>query len=135
MEKRGQASIEYIIMVGMLLLFLIPVVHYASIESVTQVKMSQIDSALERMYRSSEAMNALGPGSQEIITITLPPGIEEITIDKYAINFKVSMFAGTSDFGYVTAANVTGGLPTLPGTYHVLIQHMPGGFINISVKP
>src|SRR3989344_3217297 len=130
--KRGQAGIEYIMLVSVLLLFLIPIVHYSLTESTTRVKMYQLETSVERIAKAADAVYALGPGAQEVAVVTLPEGIERTIVGNYSVYFVASLFGASSEIGYVTRANVTGSLPMLPGTYRIVMKHMPSGEVNIS---
>ena len=134
-KKRGQAAVEYVVLVGTLLVFLIPVVYYALNESSYQLKVSQLDNAVTRVSKAIDSVYALGPGAQEIVTITLPYGIEDVDVSDAGIHYTVSIFGGLSDFGYDTVANATGMMPILPGTYRILVRHDAGGFVDVGLKP
>lgn len=134
-KKRGQAAIEYVILVGTLMVFLIPVVYYALNESSYRVKMNQLDNAVKRVAKVADVVYALGPGAQDVVVITIPYGVLSSQVANYSINLEVSALGGDSDYGYRTVGNVTGSLPILPGTYRILIQHLRESVINVSVKP
>jgi uncharacterized protein (UPF0333 family) len=137
--KRGQAAIEYVALVGTLLIFLIPVVYYALNESSYQLKVSQLDNAVRRVSRAIDSVYAIGPGAQEIVIITLPQGIESAEVGDAGVHYQVSIFGGISDFGYDTIAPATipqgGTFPTLPGTYRILVRHTSEGIVEVMLKP
>ncbi|MEK6840109.1 MAG: hypothetical protein AABX72_04140 [Nanoarchaeota archaeon] len=134
-KKRGQAAIEYVILVGTLMVFLIPVVYYALNESSYRVKMNQIDNAVKRVAKVADVVYALGPGAQDVVVVTIPYGVLSSGVGNYSINLKVSALGGNSDYGFKTVGNVTGSLPILPGTYRILIKHLADNVVNVSVKP
>ncbi len=135
MGKRGQAGIEYVVLVGVLLVFLIPIVHYALTQSSTTIKINQLDNAVRRLTKAADAVYALGPGAQDVVTITLPHGIESAGVGNYSIGFQVGIFGAISDFSYGTTANVTGTLPVKPGTYRILISHTNVDVVEVKLKP
>ena len=134
-EKRGQAAIEYVVLVGTLLVFLIPVVYYSLNESSYGVKVSQIDNAMKRLSKVADVVYALGPGAQDVVVITIPVGVEQAIIGNYSINLKVSLLGGVSDYGYMTVGNVNGSLPITPGTYRIVLKHMSEGYVDVNLKP
>jgi len=134
-KKRGQAAIEYVILVGTLLVFLIPVVYYSLNESSYSIKMNQIDDAVKRLSKVADVVYALGPGARDVVIITIPYGVESAGIGNHSINLKVSALGGISDYGYNTIAEVNGSLPITPGTYRILLSHLPEGYVNLSLKP
>src|SRR3989344_2461377 len=70
--RRGQAGIEYVILVGLMLIFLIPIIHYALNEATLNVKINQIDTTVRRIAKASDAVFSLGRGAREVVTVTLP---------------------------------------------------------------
>ena len=133
--KRGQAAIEYVILIGTLMVFLIPIVYYALNESSYRLKLNQIDNAVKRVAKVADVVYALGPGAQDVVVITIPYGVESAGVGNYSINLKVSALGGVSDYGYRTIGNVSGSLPIQPGTYRILVKHFSEGYVNVSVKP
>ena len=134
-EKRGQAAMEYIILIGVLFIFLIPIVYYSFTESSTSIKASQLDNAVKRMAKAADAVYGLGPGAQDIVVITLPFGVEEAVIGNHSINLRTSTFGGINDVNAVTIGEVNGSIPIQPGTYRILIKHLSEGYVNLSLKP
>ena len=133
-KKRGQAAIEYVILVGTLMIFLIPIVYYSLNESSYRLKLNQVDNAVKRLAKVADVVYAFGPGAQDVVVITLPHGVESSSVANYSINLKVSALGGLSDYGYTTISNVSGSIPTAPGTYRILVQHLSAGYVNLSVK-
>ena len=134
-RKRGQAAIEYVILVGTLMIFLIPVVYYSLNESSYRLKLNQVDNAVKRLAKVADVVYALGPGAQDVVAVTIPHGVESSSVANYSVNLKVSALGGLSDYGYRTIGNVSGSVPIQPGTYRILVKHLSEGYVNLSVKP
>lgn len=132
--KRSQAGIEYIILVGILLLFLIPSIHYAMSEATLSIKINQLDNAVRRIAKSVNAVHAIGPGSQEIVTITLPGGVTGFNVTGTEILYQTTLFAGTSDFHYPVTAVVNGTLPYQAGTYRIHVIAQEGNLVNVRLR-
>jgi len=132
--KRGQVGVEYIMLVALLLVFLIPIVSYSLNESSYRIKVSQIENTISRVTKAANAVYALGPGSQDIVLVAVPQGVEGVEIAKNSVSLNVSLFGGISQFGYTTVGPVAGTLPIQPGTYRILVYHTSAGVVNISLK-
>jgi hypothetical protein len=99
------------------------------------IKISQLENAVRRVSKAADAVHAFGPGAQDIVTITLPQGVESVAIGNNSISFKAGVLGGISDFDMQTAANVTGSMPLGPGTFRIQILYLADGVVNISLKP
>ncbi len=132
--KRAQAGIEYIIMVGLLLFFLIPTLHFAVSEANLQIKINQLDNAVRRIAKSANAVYAVGPGSQEVVTITLPKGVTGFSAAGHDLLYQTTLFGQTSDFHYSLFGTLNGTLPVQAGTYRILVTAMEGDLIDVRLR-
>ncbi len=129
--KRGQAGIEYVIMVGLLLFFLVPILSYSVTEANLNIRINQIENAMGRVTRAANTVYGLGPGSMQVVTITVPSGIISSSIQGKEVVYVVSMFGKTSDVYYPTKIIVNGTMPTKPGTYRIAIRTLDTGLVDI----
>ena len=90
--KFAQAAIEYIILVGIILVFLIPVIQYSLNEANLNLKINQLENSVRRVAKAADAVYAIGPGATEIITITLPHGIESTEVGNNGVLLKLGSF-------------------------------------------
>lgn len=137
MDHSGQAGVEYIVLIGVLLFFFIPIVYYSLTQSTSSVKLSQVENIVNRLGKAADAVYALGPGSVEVIPITMPEGVTGILVGGAAeqeIILNVTGAGGISDVHVTTKANLTGSLPTERGTYFIKVEALPGGIVNISQR-
>ena len=132
--KKSQAGIEYIILIGMLLIFLIPVIHYALTESTLNVRLNQLENSFRRVAKAVNTVYAIGPGAQEIIVITLPQGIEGTAVEGQGIYANASLFGGISSIHYATQPTVAGVLPKDPGTYHLLVKTLDNDTVDVRLR-
>ena len=132
--KRGQAGIEYVVMVGLLLLFLVPILSYSINEANLQIRINQIDNALGRTARAATTVYGLGPGATQVITITVPSGVLSSTILNREVSYTVSMYGSSSEVVYLTDVMVNGTLPIKAGTYKILISTLDNGLVYVRQK-
>jgi len=129
--RRGQAGIEYVILVGLMLIFLIPIIHYALNEATLNVKINQIDTTVRRIAKASDAVFSLGRGAREVVTVTLPHGISTSKVNGHEIGFEVSLFGKITDVYFPTKPQVIGSLPTDPGTYRIVVMMLETNNVSI----
>lgn len=137
MRHLGQAGIEYVILLGVLLFFFIPIIYYSLTESTLQVKMSQAENIVNRLGKAVDAVFALGPGSAEIIPITVPDGVMSTLVGgqtQREIILNLTGFGGISEVHTSTRANITGSLPTTKGTYFIKVETLPSGVVRIQQR-
>ena len=137
--KRGQAGIEYVILISLLLFFFIPLIHYSLQETTNAVKNSQLDSYINRLSKSIEAVHAVGPESVEVITITVPKGVIDanlVNTDEGYTNevvLLVAFLGGVSDIHAPVRPLLYGEIPNESGTYRLKIKSLNETSINISI--
>ncbi len=137
MSHSGQAGVEYIVLIGVLLFFFIPIVYYSLTQATQSVKYTQVENIVSRLAKAVDAVYALGPGSIEIIPITIPDGVLDTVIGGSAereIFLNITGYGGVSDVHATTRANVTGFLPIEKGTYFIKVEALPGGLVNITKR-
>ncbi len=133
--KIGQAGIEYVILIGLLLAFLIPIIHYAWTESNTNVKFSQLDNAARRIAAAADAVFSVGPGTSQVVVITLPKGVNETKVENNEVLIRASTGIGISDFHASTKASIVGNIPKSEGTHHIIIQALDDGTVRVGKGP
>lgn len=129
--KRGQAGIEYVILIGILLLFFIPIIYYSLTEASKSVKLGQLENMVTRLGKAVDAVYALGPHSREIIPVTIPEGVESASVTGHEILLRV---AGIEEVLVITKAQVTGTLPITKGTYFIIVEAQPSGIVNVQQR-
>ncbi len=119
--KKGQVSVEYIIIIGIILVVTIPLFYYAVREPSRSIKLNQASDTVEVLARKADSIYALGPGSRDYVWISLPGGIDYSLIQNKSILLRL---AALGDIVSYTRANVTGYLPITPGTYRVVVENL-----------
>ena len=132
--RRGQAGIEYVILVGLLLFFMIPIVNYALNEANYNIKVNQLDTTIRRVAKAANTVFSLGKGATEIVTITIPQGILSVSVNGHTLSYTVTLPGGVSDVEHVTKPQIQGSLPTLPGTYTIIITMLETNNVSIQQK-
>ncbi|MEM5790677.1 MAG: hypothetical protein QXP77_01350 [Candidatus Aenigmatarchaeota archaeon] len=130
---KTQASLEYLIIVSIAFLILIPAILYANsmlLSSKNELRNKLGESVVERLAENSDWVYSLGSPSRIKINIYVPEFVEYINISNHKISLK---FKDSPDPIFkITKANVTGYIPSEEGYYNVLIM-AEQNFVNISV--
>jgi uncharacterized protein (UPF0333 family) len=129
--KRGQAAFEYMVLVGVLLVVLIPLFSYVSYYSSQNVKVEKLEDSVQTLGKTADTLYALGPGNRDFVWINIPGGIRETKIAGHEVLITVHLFGGDSDFYYVTKGNVNGSIPNESGTYEMKIEVLDNGTVQI----
>src|SRR3989344_3667017 len=129
--KRGQASFEYIILIGMLLVLVIPLFYYGLTSSTENIKLSEAEDFVQTLSKSADDVYALSPGSIKYVWVTIPGSVRNITIDTSEIIVTLSSYGSTSEVVGFTRAPIVGSLEHARGTYRVRIEHLSSNVVLI----
>ncbi len=77
---RGQASVEYMLLTGFLLLMVAVGFGYALVTYNDSVRLSQMDQASKRLRYAVMQVHLAGHGNQRIVEVTNPPGLTELNV-------------------------------------------------------
>lgn len=139
-NKKSQVSIEYFIIFGTLLFFLILIVSYFIIVVPEEIKVKQATDAVNKIARSIDTVYSVGPGARRIIYVTIPPGTTYINLTpfKNRIGAEISLTMNYSGnqvkFLAITHANVTGHIPTGKTLYKLILQTTEERIVNITAQ-
>lgn len=129
--KRGQIAVEYVLLVGIALLALIPISYYAITESSKNIRMNEASDFVDTLAYTANMVYALGPGSQDYISVTVPGGVKSITFDRNEVEMKMSVSGKDYDVFAASKANLTGSISTSQGTHHVYVRTLDNETVEI----
>lgn len=111
-EKRGQVSLEYLVILGMALAVLIPATYlfYDYSQSTNErVVRGQIDVIGSKVITQAKAMYALGRNNRVTIDLTIPSPVINVTIlDGMELVLTYRSRQGVQDAVYFSDVNITG---------------------------
>ncbi|MDI6738222.1 MAG: hypothetical protein QME12_06965 [Nanoarchaeota archaeon] len=129
--KRGQVGLEYVMIVGAILLITIPLFFYALYETNYKVKLSQADDTVNTLANAADEMYSMGPGSKKYVWISLPSGVLSTSAMGKEVSLTVTMLGSASDFTASTKASLVGSFPSGKGTYRIAVESLESGFVRI----
>ena len=136
MKKRGQASVEYLILVGVMLAFLIPLFYYSLTEISNNLRISQAENTVNLVAGKIDNVYTLGAGNREKLKVTIPKGVVSFDIiENKTVELKFFVFGNQTEiFKTTKASNIEGELPQKPGAYFLLVEGLESGDVKVYVK-
>lgn len=129
--KRGQIATEYIILVGIVFIALIPIFYYAITTSSKNVNFNEAEDLVNSISKTADRVYALGPGSQDYIQINVPGSTEEIIFDRNEVTVKLLFHEKISDIFARSKTNLTGYISTSSGSKHVYVKTLSNGTVEV----
>ncbi|MBI2670842.1 hypothetical protein HYX18_02605 [Candidatus Woesearchaeota archaeon] len=133
--KRGQISIEYIIILGMVIFVLLPLIFYTAQTTTETTKFNDAETSLKLIKETAERLYSLGPGNKETITVKIPAGLEYFIIESTgeSLLLRLQSKGGYSDvYTKVNAVlSDTSLLPQQFGTYTFTLLVLENGQVEI----
>ena len=134
-SRRAQMSMEYLAVVGLSLLMIIPMVvlYYresASLQS--DVAASQLEKIGLSLIDAAEEVYYLGPPSQKALVVTFPRGVSSVVVDPELLTFTYMTPDGESVLSFSSSLplNMSGSLRAFPGPHHILVS-ANGSFVQL----
>ena len=121
---KGQSSIEYIILIGLLLAAVIPLLFYATTKSSNEIRLNQADQSVQTIAKAADNVYTAGPGNREYIQVTLPTGTQNFTVSGRDILMTLSIYGGNSNVHARAIAPIFNKtpLPMQQGTYNLVVR-------------
>lgn len=128
---KAQASIEYVLLIGILLMIVIPLFYYATEKSSTNIRLSQAEDVVVSLAQAAEQVYALGPGSKVYVWVVIPSGVQSTNVTGSEISLTMGIYGNTSDITALTKAPVTGNITTKRGTQRIPVEFLESGIVLI----
>ncbi len=131
MIGKAQASMEYVMVMGIILVVLIPLMYYSLNTSSENIKSRQAEDAINSLSNAVDDVYALNPGTKKYVWISIPGGVQNTAVNSSEISLTLSIGGSKSDIFSTTKAKVTGQIPTQQGTYKIPVEHLESGVVLI----
>ncbi|MBI4144829.1 hypothetical protein HY493_01325 [Candidatus Woesearchaeota archaeon] len=129
--KKGQVALETIMIFGLIIITLSVVVAFATREASQGFAHQQAQDAVTAIVRAADTVYALGPGSEQYVTVVFPGGFENATIQGRSINLRINIQGVASDFPARSLANLTGTLPQSRGVHRIKATALDSGLVEL----
>lgn len=136
MNKYGQYSVEYVIVIGFGLLMSIAIlmVYFIQSEDLSnKVGVNQLDTIARKIVEVSEKIYYLGEPSQTFLNIYMPNKIRNFFINKGEVTFLMEVNNNLIEIYRTTAINITGNFSTAQGNHKIKIQAINSNLTGVYV--
>lgn len=133
--RSGQAAFEYMAIVIVAIVFIIPLWYYgfnANNGVTDDLSLTYAKNAAKRLAGVSDLVYSQRQNATSRVMIHMPKGITEASLNDGYIMLKVMTSNGEVTIYEETKANLTGTLPTEKGDYYFTIRAM-GDYVNITL--
>jgi uncharacterized protein (UPF0333 family) len=132
--RKGQVSLEYMIIVGILFLMIIPLLFlYTSTQQDTTDTLTegQLRKAGTVLRDAAERVYYAGEPAQEVIEIYFPEHIKAIVLSNSSIAFTANSGSGNYDLVINSAAPLNGTIGIFHGV-HIITVRAENGTVQVS---
>jgi len=136
MKRKLQAAFEYLAIVSIVLVFMIPIWIYVTStqhETTTELTLTYAKNAANQIVDASNLVYSQGPPAKVSINVHIPYSIENITIVNNTINVKVRIDSGITDIFAFSTSQLNGSLPEDQGYYWIEVE-AKDNFVQIERK-
>ena len=125
---KGQSSLEYIMLLGIILVVTIPLFYYGISSSNELIRQNQAEDSVKTIVNTADNVYASGLGTRKIATITIPSGINSASVSENKFILNLSIFSGNSEFLDISKATLIATNDLLDrlknkGTFHVSVEN------------
>lgn len=128
--KRGQISIEYLIIVGFIAFIVLVVVGMALYYSSTirdTINSNEISDYASKIVSSAESVYYSGEPSKLTVSTYLPQQVADVQIIENSIVISYTTRAGTAKIGFTSNVPITGTLTARPGIHKISLVAQANG--------
>ncbi len=128
---KSQVALEYLMVIGLALIVVIPFFYYALTNSSDSVLVAQTQDVVDTLAKTSDYVYSLGTGSSTKIEITIPENIKRSALEGHLIILELHTSSGVTNVTASSRANLIGTIPIESATYSILVN-MTGS--NVEIK-
>lgn len=129
--KRGQIATEYLLLVGIAFLAIIPIFYYSISALSETVRFNEAEDFVNSIAKTADMVYASGPGSQDYIRVNIPGSTKEIIFDRNEVILKLYFHGKISDVFAQSKTNLTGSVSAFSGSKHVYAKTLGNGTVEI----
>jgi hypothetical protein len=133
-NRKAQAVMEYMILVGFLVIITIPLILVYNTQykgTSMQIVTNQADQIGQKIADTAESIYSLGQPSKTTIKVYMPQQIKNITIENNEIIFSIDAGKGAGEVVKMSNVPISGTLKSNAGLHYITVQSA-GSYVNIS---
>ncbi|MFH2105776.1 MAG: hypothetical protein ABII22_00820 [Candidatus Micrarchaeota archaeon] len=138
--KRGQSSLESLIMIGFGLIISVAFFSMAFIFITDSIAAQQGKDAANRIGSEIDYVYSSGVGTVRYVDVTFPAGTQSVLVGDHRVVVTVQLSSGTSQYFASTDASLVGMIDSEPGLERVRIEYLDSekllvGTASLSMTP
>jgi len=133
---RAQVAVEYLIIVGVALMILLPLSLYLNQTLMgyrDDTKISKAWNTVKKLGQNADWVHSQGPPARVRVEIDVPEDVTEMSLDNNMILYRIRTSAGISDVFYNTVPALNGTLPTNSQYYFISITAINQTHVDFKV--
>lgn len=120
--RRGQVAIEYMMVIGLLLLFVTPLIYYALMSYAVSNDVYLAQVMVSRMSDTVDLIYTQNPPAQQVLTISFPNNIVDIILANKTVGVTIQSGGGNTTIALPTRGCVSGSITPSSGYKIVLFK-------------
>ena len=132
---KGQAAIEYMVIIGIALLILTPILYYSGKSFSNYKEDTNILSArntVEKIGENADWICAQGSPARVQINVHMPEDIIEASLENRTVLLRIESTSGAKEVFYESVCDLQGELPVKEGFYYLALVAVDN-YVNITV--
>jgi hypothetical protein len=130
MARKGQASVEQLIITGLAIGFIAIMFFIALNYASDSTRVSQAKDAMSKLSKGADYVYSLGPGAKESTKINLPEGVQSLNISGNRIHMRLELSSGVTDLFEYTDSELIGSVALGAGTKEITIEATRSGKVR-----
>ncbi|MFH1365695.1 MAG: hypothetical protein ABIH28_03865 [archaeon] len=133
--KKGQISVEYLVIIGFVTIVVIGILGIALVYSGAikdKIKISQVTSFANKIISTSESVFYAGAPSKSTISVYLPENVEEILIIEDSLIISIQTSTGKNRISFSSKVPISGNLGISSGLKKIKIE---AGSERVDITP
>jgi|GEM_PF-2302881 hypothetical protein len=131
MHRKGQSSLEQLLVTALGLAFIALIFYFAISFATDNIRAAQGKDAVEKLANAADYVYSLGPGSKDTVNLFLPEGVEFLNTSGNRIHLRISLSSGSTDIFANTKTAIIGSLPGTSGPMTVDVISTSSGKVMI----
>ncbi|MEK6822849.1 MAG: hypothetical protein AABY13_03390 [Nanoarchaeota archaeon] len=130
--RKAQTSIEYLVVVGMVLLASVPLFYYAVREFSATSALTSVNDAANALTNAADDVSLAGAGARRLVWITLPGGVTNTSVGGRHVSISFNVRGKETEIHTLASANLSGAIPAEQGTFRMAVEALESGGVLIN---
>ncbi len=124
-SKHSQISLEYIVILGFVMMVLIVILGIALFYSASikdRIKIIQVNNFGDKIISTAESVYYYGEPSKATISVYLPDGVKNITVLENSLFISTEVYSGEEKRSFLSNVPLEGAISSAPGIKKIVVK-------------